>query len=295
MQSRNLINIILLAGIVVLVLVLTQVDEEQPAPEKSKLTALTADSLNHVLIKRSGLRDVELAKSNGSWRMLQPYNIAANKIRIEALIKLATADIEASHDIAGLNLADYSLDRPKAYINLNRETLLEFGATDPIRNLRYIKSGNKLNLVLDTHYYLARSLATAFIATNLLPGSVTISSLKLPDLKTSFNQGKWEATPQPQHFSADLVTELINEWQNANAMEVKEYKNKPDPANLIIIKTTDKTYEFEQQTTKDYFVLIRHDLGLQYLFPLEQKNAFLTLPKPLDADASDSANPTVAQ
>ncbi len=284
MNNRNLLNIVLLAGVIILVLTLVLDSGEKKAPKKAALTSLNADTLQHVEIKRNGLKDVVLEKTGSGWQMLSPYKTAANKFRIDTLLKLASADVESSHDLSTLKLSDYALDNPKATITFNKTIKLEFGSTNPVSRQRYVKIGNTLNLINDTQYYLARSLASEFVAMELLPKGSTISALTLPDLAILFKDGKWSVTPEPKNFTADTVSELINEWQHAQAADITEFKLRHDMRKDVSITLGESTLYFETQTSKDNFILIRHDLPLQYLFPLDFKKALLQLPKPLDAE-----------
>lgn len=284
MNNRNLLNILLLAGVIILVLTLVLDTGEKKPALKPALTSLDETTLQHVEIKRNGLKDVVLEKTATDWQMLSPYKIAANKFRIDTLLKLASAEVESSHDLAKLNLSDYALDKPKATITFNKSVKLEFGSTNPVSHQRYVKIGNTLNLINDAQYYLARSLATEFVAMNLLPQGATISSLTLPGMTIEFKDGKWSVTPEPKHFTADTVSELINEWQHAKAIDITAFNLRPDMRKDVSVTAGDSTLYFEAQTSKDNFILIRHDLPLQYLFPLDLKKALLQLPKPLDAE-----------
>lgn len=292
MQSRNLLNLFLLLGVGALVLFLVLDSGEKTEPAKPKLTQLDAANLTHIKITRPGLRDVVLEKINNHWQMTRPFNMPASKFRVDALLKLASADVQSSHTLDSLKLKNYALDTPKGTIIFNHSTKLEFGSTDPIKNRRYIKQGNTLNLVADTFYYLTRSLATEFVDEQLIPQDKQITALQLPTISVALQDNKWTITPEPKNYIADVVAELVNEWQNSRAMDIKEYdtsKNNKKILTTDIVITLDNKGQTEKInfsiiTNKDEFTLVRQDHGLQYIFPASQKQNLLALPAPIEAD-----------
>ena len=290
MKSRNIVNLVLFIGVLTLVVFLMLDTGENNEPAKPKLTQLNSDNLSYIEITRPDLRNVVLEKINNRWHLTQPFSMPASKFRIEALVKLLSADVQSSHTLDPLRLKDYALDKPKGTITFNHKVKLEFGNTDPIKNRRYIKQGNTLNLVADTFYYLTRSLATEFVDEQLLPQDKTITAISLPDLRISLKDNKWTIAPEPENFVSDTVAEFVNEWQNSQAMDIKEYvADSKQPLKNDITITLDKNGLTEKISyaiinSKDEFILVRQDHGLQYIFPASQKQNLLALPAAIEAD-----------
>lgn len=85
MSKRNLLNLILLGIVAVLVLVVVY----EPGVEKKTqppLTSIVKATINKVTIERTGQPSVTLEKQGDDWVMQTPFQILANKIKVETLL-----------------------------------------------------------------------------------------------------------------------------------------------------------------------------------------------------------------
>ena len=120
MNTRNLINLVLLAVVAVLVAVVLLEPGQEQATEQ-ELSTLDSNSFKTITIKRQGLQTIILEKRESTWHMLQPYRAVASKERVDSLLTLPRAKVRTSFPAAGRKLAHYDLAAPKATIEFDKE------------------------------------------------------------------------------------------------------------------------------------------------------------------------------
>ena len=282
MISRLWLNLalLLLLGILLLVVVYEPGREVEPPP--TTLTQLTPETVNHVHLKRITGKDVELVKeSDGQWWMHNPYHLPANEFRVQSLLHLSQAQSLSSHALNELQPATYGLDKPRVIVTFNRTEQIKFGDTEPLQQRRYVQAGDQLHTIVDTFYYQAAASPTIYLNYSLLPPAVNIVKLVLPGLQLSIEEGQWQRTPQHPELSADASIELINNWQHAQALELRPTEVKDGKADIeVYIKGQAEPIRFKLLQTEDEVSLIRLGMGLQYIIADEVHQRLASLPEP---------------
>ena len=280
MTSRLWLNLALLLLLGILLLVVVYEPGKKVEPPPTKLTQLTPETVTHVHLKRATGKDIELVKeSDDQWWMNNPYYLPANNFRVQSLLRLTQADSLSSHPLKDLQPATYGLDKPRAVVTFNRTTQIKFGNTEPLQHRRYVQIGELLHTVLDTFYYQAAGDPTNYLSYNLLPPTVEITKLALPDLQLVRQDGQWQRTPPHADQSADASIELINHWQHAQALELRATDIKDGKADIkIFIAGQAEPIRFRLLQTEDETSLIRLGDGLQYIIANEVHQRLLSLP-----------------
>lgn len=282
MISRLWLNLalLLLLGILLLVVVYEPGREVEPPP--ITLTRLTPGTVNHVHLKRITGKDVELVKeSDGQWWMHNPYHLPANEFRVQSLLHLSQAQSLSSHALNELQPATYGLDKPRVIVTFNRTEQIKFGDTEPLQQRRYVQAGDQLHTIVDTFYYQAAASPTIYLNYSLLPPAVDIVKLVLPGLQLSIEEGQWQRTPQYPELSSDASIELINNWQHAQALELRPTEVKDGKADIeVYIKGQAEPIRFKLLQTEDEVSLIRLGMGLQYIIADEVHQRLASLPEP---------------
>ena len=265
MKSRNLLNLALLAVIVLLVALVIYEPGIEPEPVNPSLTQLQQDDINHIYIQRDTDEDVELQKIDDVWQMIKPYPVQAHDFRVQTILRLSEAESLSRNQLSTLNKANFGLDKPKATVTFNKQHKVLFGANEPLQQHRYVQINNTLHTITDTFYYQVASKVSTFIDHGLLPGNSAITKLELPGLVVELKQGKWQATPQPEDFSADSVTELVNNWRNSQAVEIASAGQvKTKQVMNIYIKDKPQPLSFSVIKNEAGIALVRTDIGLAY-------------------------------
>lgn len=287
-SSRNLLNLVLLVAVLALVAIMALEPGKTPEPASAKLTHLTADEINHILIQRADGTDIELEKINGVWQMIKPYALPANEFRMTSLLRLAEAESISQNDLSKLKLETFSLDKPRATIIFNKQHEIIFGGNEPLQQHRYTAINNILHLVSDTFYYPTVAKETTFIDHQLLAGQQNISKLELPGLNIEFKQAKWQVLPPQDDISADAITDLINQWRNSQALELRAIKNNNTKQSArVYFKDQDKPMTFAIQQNKDETLLIRNDIGIGYVLTNDNYAKLVSLSAAHKAEADE--------
>ena len=280
MTTRNLLNLVLLGIVIVLVLVV--VYEPGKAPEKAtpKLTALKKESVNKIFIKRTDKQDVQFERLNNSWQMTAPYQLPANDFRIDSILRLVEADSHSQHDLTQLEKTNFKLDKPEVVVTFNDSLNIAFGGNEPLNHRRYVQIENTLHLISDTVYYHLSGKPTALVSLQLLPKKVAINAIHLPDRKIELKDGRWNIENEPKDMASDAVTQLLNEWKLAQALDVVEAKETPSKEQVkIFIEGQEKPVVFSIVKRKPDFVLLREDKGVQYQLTEDSAERLLQLAK----------------
>ena len=285
MSSRNLLNLVLLIVIAVLIAVVVYKPGKQVTPVV-KLTGLSKSAITKIEIARSGVaKKVILEKTGDTWRMLEPYPVLANKDEVTAVAELAEVQSKAHYPIKpGEDLKPFGLDKPGLTVVLNDTVKLEFGGTEPLNYQRYIRNGDTLHLIFDAYFYRLSGSPTQFVNHALLPGQPAISKLVLPTLTLTEQGHGWQAQPPVKQLSNDQVNELLDNWTNAQATNLLDYK----PTGVqqqaqVYLKGQATPLVFDILHEDHAISLGRADLGLKYKFSEEIGKALLQLPAKIDA------------
>jgi hypothetical protein len=281
MRSRLLLNIALLVLVALLGYYAYTTQQQNQADTAFQLTALSADEIEHILI-RHNQRSVELRKSAGRWRMLQPIDIDANGFRIDTLLKLLNTVSHASYAVTELNPDTYGLSDITTSIQFN-DVVIEFGDTNPINNYRYVRIGERVHLIDDHFYPLLSSQVGTLVARELLPVDVSIDKLVLPELTLYRDDDqRWRSSSAT---NPDLITEILHHWKNSQAFGVHNYMARESLADIsVYLSGENEPIYFHVTDTDPWLIIARPDLDLEYHFNLELYERLLP-----GADASGQA------
>lgn len=279
MSKRNLLNLVLLIFISLLVVLVIYEPGKKKAVTPPTLTNLKENEVQHITITRkNGTQTIELIKKNGSWKMLQPYQQAANTFRIEAILKLLSAVSFSQNNLTNLNPAEFGLNKPVATITFNKKTQIIFGNNKSLNHHRYVQIGSILHMTGDIFYYKLAANPESFINHKLLPENSKITELTLPELKVSQIDGKWTAATKEKKYSADSINQLIDEWQLSQAYDVKIKKfSKNSKADIKIKFKNHAVINFIIEKEKDSFSLTNINNGVNYILSADRKDKLLKL------------------
>ena len=279
MTSRNLLNIGLLTIVAVLIVLVVYEPGLESPPTNPALTRLKQDDINHIHIQRDTDEDVELQKVNGTWYMLKPYPVLAHDFRVQTILRLSEAESHSQNELSKLNRTTFGLDKPKATVIFNKTHKVLFGNNQPLQQLRYIQVDSTLHTITDNFYYQVASKVSTFIDHGLLDKNSNITKIELPELVVELKNDKWHATPQPEDFSADSITGLINNWRNMQAIEITKSKpTKNKPVINIHLKDNQQPVSFYIIENEAGATLVRKDLGIAYNISPDSYKRLTSLP-----------------
>ncbi|MFO7603888.1 MAG: DUF4340 domain-containing protein [Gammaproteobacteria bacterium] len=288
MNSRTLLNLVLLGIVALLVVLVVYEPGKEAEPQAPRLTALKKDSISKIDIQRSGGETVRFVRDKNIWHMTAPYQLPANEFRINSILRLAEMESHARHELEGLDRADFKLTQPEVVVTFDDQVNIKFGGSEPLNHHRYVEVDGMLHLISDTVYYHVSGKPTALLSLQLLPQGTVIQAIELPDNRLELKDGRWQIKNEPADMASDAVTRLLNEWRLAQALDVVAATQPPGRQQVkIFVEGQDTPVVFSIVQRKPDFVLLREDKGVQYQLTEDSAERLLRLASTdvLDEDA----------
>lgn len=289
MTSKNLLNIFLALALAGLLALVIYEPGKTEAPAVKKITLLSPDAVQKISIESPARTPLLFTKNSGQWQMQSPLKMPANAGRIQQLLKVLQATSIARYALNQVDASQMELDAPSLTLKFD-DVLLRFGGTDALGGSRYVQVGDTVHLLMDRYSYLAKGDATDFVSPallpellpELLPKSSAITELVLPGLHLTQQDGRWRV--DGKSGDADAVQTLLDEWRHARALQVSELNKTPmqlimtESVSVTIGKDANKkVVQFALLRNETDIILQRHELGIQYHFPLEASQRLLGL------------------
>jgi hypothetical protein len=144
-----------------------------------------------------------------------------------------------------------------------------------------------VHLISDTLYYHLIGSFPTFLRKQLLDEGSGIDAITMPGLSVRWQGERWQLEPEPQNYSGDQVTRLLDEWRLASALEIKPYDGQPGEAISIEISGSEAPLDLLVTSRQPDLILARPGLGIQYHLAAASGARLLQLPGPDDALAEE--------
>ncbi|HHM05407.1 MAG TPA: DUF4340 domain-containing protein [Gammaproteobacteria bacterium] len=290
MTRRWLLNLILLAILGALLWV--TVHEPGLEPEQAELpplTGLTPEQIDTVKIERRDQPTVAFKRRGQGWVMTEPYETAANPMRLDSLALIAQTSSHRSFLATDADLAGAGLARPGVVLHLN-DTVIRFGGVSPVDGRRYVEVNRKVHLITDMYYTDLVAEPAAFVARRLLPEGAHITALTLPGLRIWQRNGLWTAEPPAD---PDNIQALVDEWQSAQAIKIRAGVAGAGERDAITVQldTASAPLTFSIVRREGTLVLFRPDPGLEFDLGPGSEETLLELPKTTPPETEDEGTP----
>lgn len=130
----------------------------QQGPATPPLTGLDPSRIQHVRLHRDDL-SLSFTRTPRGWRS---DGRNADGAKLEALCRLAAAPSLRRFPAELADPAELGLAPPALVLELD-DLSLEFGATEPIRQRRYVRHGDTVHLIDDRHQHLLLAPADVLV------------------------------------------------------------------------------------------------------------------------------------
>jgi Domain of unknown function (DUF4340) len=280
MNSRVILNFVLLAVVVGLILVVYFQPGVEKAPKPPSLLSLTPEEVNHIALMPATRDAIKFEKQGSEWHIVAPVAARANAVRINTLLQLTHAAVRKSYDVARADLEKFKLDKPLGVIQFN-DVKIAFGDVESLNHYRYVMVGDKVYLITDNYFYNLQSGIANYIDTRLLPPDSHIVSIEFPDMVVKGgDKGAWSVTPEHPEASADAVQTLVDAWREAQALRVSPYQgDKAQGSVKITFAKQEQPLTFEILSRDPELILGRADIGMRYHISDEQAESLMQLAK----------------
>lgn len=192
------------------------------------LSTLTPDEITTITLEREAIGNIKLSRQNGHWFIDEPYQLPANKLRVNTITALANKRSYTQFQVKDADLTRYQLDKPPVSVWLNDQQFI-FGHTDPVKKQRYVINLNEahaadshtVHLINGVIFYQLRAALDTFISPALLPPQARIKSIRWLDKTLTIDNGIWQLSPEAPEVSSDSIARLIQFWKQAQASKVE--------------------------------------------------------------------------
>ncbi|MBL7004997.1 MAG: hypothetical protein ISR69_13350 [Gammaproteobacteria bacterium] len=262
MSKRWLINY-LLFFLVILFSWIGTPKPENTTPET--LLKLTPKEVSDLRIEtKQGIIDFQ--KKQEHWYINNPIQWPASDINIQRIVSLVNVTPQSSLPNTEIDISTLGLRFPEAVVIANNN-VIAFGDSNQLKSRRYIMVNETVHLIDDVYLPLIQAGLTGFIGKALLPKTLTLKQLELPDYTLSRDQSaSWTIDNTFEGYSADQSNQLINNWQTLQSTSIKPYVPTKTPLKKISVSTEQGDFEFYLMSIQPEIILAREDLGLQYHF-----------------------------
>ena len=262
-QSRLIISLVLLVLVIALGVFLTVTRPGKDMIDSNTvLTGLQAEDINRITITRQDKKKIHFSRQGNVWFMQEPYQLAANPIRIHAILSLANAYSYTQLDAGTLDLQRLQLDPPNLTIHLN-DTGFRFGDASPLGKQRYVLLDQTVHLVNDSIYLQLQAPASFFLETRIVPPDANIQAIEYNKYTITQTGDGWQIAPRIEADNADPDA-IINAWQSAEALSVREYELHEVTQKVTLQFQERPGITFDVAISESGMVLGRADLQLQY-------------------------------
>lgn len=284
MRNRWLLNLALAVVITGLALLAVfKPGTERDKGEPAALTALGANEISSVRLRRPGQDEIVLQRDGDDWRLTAPVAARADRFRVDGLLQLLR--VKSQGTLPAQDLARYGLDKPLAVLQFN-DAEIRFGALHAFNDLQYALYRDQVHLVPAASFRQAAARWQDFLSTALLESHMKPVAFVFPRFRLTLKDGTWEVMPPNKELSGDRINTFVDEWRFARALSVTRQGAEPVTAKIRIDYVNEKapdaarhpkTLEIGIVSTKPEVVLRRADEGLEYRFPSGTSGRMLEL------------------
>ncbi len=264
LSRRWIINYVLIILIIVFTYIGNRYDVKTGFQAEKTLSPLGPAEIESMEIQTAD-ESIALRRVGQAWSLEAPIKWPANQINVARLLEIVDTPIESSLPADEIDLSTLGLEFPRARLRLNQQSIL-FGETNNIGQRRYVMIDSTVYLLPDIHLpFISQGLA-GLIDRRLLPRSLALRSLNLPDFElTRDGNDGWQA--DDDRLDEERLAELVADWQGLEAARVQPYRAGATPREKIIARLEDqRELEFFLMSIEPEIVIANPELGLQYHF-----------------------------
>ena len=213
----NLLGLLALALIGLILLVLFE--PGLPPDDHMPAGILSPHPPETIVIRVPGSDTIRLVRREGVWLMQAPVTVEASPIQVVRLLRfLRTPVVVAYRD--GVDMAAAGLITPKATLDVDGR-VFRIGAKQPVRQYRYVQSGDTVYLVRDDPMEPIDAGISGLIGPRLLPRRGEPVEIRLPGYHLQRQPaGVWRAVPP---LAETAVAGMVAAWRQASADHVSQF------------------------------------------------------------------------
>jgi len=262
MRSRLILNLVLfLAAIALGLLYLRQPDEPAATPEA--ISDINADAVISIRIERPDSETIELAKTDGDWRLVAPLATDAEDGRVGSILLLPLSGSQSRFSATDERLDKFGLEPAQLTLYFDEEKFV-VGDVNPLdEEQRYVLYNDEIHLIDGRLYQRLNAPLTYYVNPALTPPDSELTRIRLPHGVISRREDGWRVIPTRM---SDRPDNIAQQWQSTRATYIKR---RDESVAEFTPRVELEFAEHEPLTyyiidTEPQIILARDDLGLQY-------------------------------
>ena len=278
MQKWIWLNLGLSVFIVALALALYFGMGKPTPPPKPTLLKIAPHAVHRLTYAFAHQPPVDFQKIGAQWWLVHPFRARAENLNLDSLIDDLDEPVQNAYPITRFKLKTIGLAPARLRLWVNGHEI-DFGRTDPVGHLRFIRRGSRILLVNDVLYYRLSGSLYPLLSPRLLPTGSQLVSLKLPGLAlTRTSRGTWDLTPHEQRVSSGMIARLIRRWTYASALSVGP-PGDGKPFGMVKLRLLGEKLPRVYHLVHDSFgfALVSRTPPLRFVFPKPIEARMLTL------------------
>lgn len=267
--KRLLINIGLLILVVILAALVWYEGIQDTQPVTPTLATVLPSLTHRIRIESPDREAAEFKHTDNEWRLVKPFNILADPIRIRPILMLYQQPINHVVTIRDQDIKQFSLNPPLLKLTLE-DTEIAFGGSQPIDRRRYIRIADELYLIDNSIFIQLNTPAVGFIDRRLLPKDAQPERFIFNGLALFRNdQGEWQSLGNTVKKTRKQLLETVTAWLNERALWVRRLRPDAVPLQTITIHLagSSQAIVYAVLAYTPELVLARLDLGVEYHLP----------------------------
>ena len=271
MKHKILLNLALIAALVALSLYSYFKPWQHTAPT-IRLTPLKHDDVNRISIEPRGLAALNLQKSDGTWRIVAPFNAQAEVTEVDRVVDIVNAN--AKQKLENPDLVQLGLNPPQVRVTLNDQAFA-FGRVNEITYEQYVATSQGVYVVPPMYGYGIPTDASKLLSRRLLDAGEIPVAFEFGRYRIARDdKGNWATagefkTAKDEPLSQDDFNRWADEWRYTSALSVAPDKGGRAREQVNVRFKNGRAVTLHILQREPDFQLVRNDNQLRYHFGVE--------------------------
>ncbi|HSH97150.1 MAG: DUF4340 domain-containing protein [Methylophilaceae bacterium] len=287
MKSRWIVNLVLLLLVAAIITFLYfRPMPKEEGPKTYEISSLKLADFNKVSIEFPAKAPVVFEKTDGNWRITQPFDARADMLSVQRILSVVAATTTEKFALG--DPSQFGLDQPKLKLKLNDEEFL-FGTINPVSGEQYVQYKDSVYLVQTTYsesagIQIEEMMDKSPFKPGEKPTGFDLSRLEQWEdsrLQVGLTDGKWTTSVANAKLTQNEMNEWFDEyWKHMAVTSVERYT--PDrratyPSLEVKLEGGAKVH-FDKMQESPEIILGRPDEGVKYHMPPDSGFTMLNPP-----------------
>lgn len=248
---------------------------------KLTLTPLAAEGVNKIVMEWPGSPTITLEKQGGDWQLTTPVKARVDRFEAVGATSLASTEVQSTLDAEGVDLKELGFEPPSHVITLN-EVRIEFGGTDALQSLRYVRVDGVIKLIDDPASAALDKDYADLVSKDLFAAEDELVKIELPSVTLNKGaDGQWSAPASTANATPNALKTLAEGWKVARALWCEPVEGAaPSGAPLRFTLRDGRVIDYTVAATDPQLALYVPSLNVRCQLSKALVDELLALPAP---------------